>query len=260
MTEDYKRVISETLASGVEPISRKYSGVYDGYGEEPIAYFTETEIFTAASGIVSGYRAAIDDNEIGVRFSLSGISSAYEANVRLNESDKRVYFITADITKSFLTGDTAKLLDGLVKRGVNGDGICRTFTEKAITDGKDAAINGNADARGMGFKTAINAFGGELPLSVLMRTPVDYLFLSPQFTATLRWRDTKGAFTAFTGLLGALRIRAVLCGVKDDDAIRDATAAECFGIVPAADYKGQFSYSERGKDLKDILSYGVNAL
>ena len=33
MAEVLTNIIAETLSSGVEPLNRKYYGIYDGYGE-----------------------------------------------------------------------------------------------------------------------------------------------------------------------------------------------------------------------------------
>ena len=259
MAEVLTKIITETLSSGVEPLHRKYYGIYDGYGEVPIAYLTETEVFTAASGIVADYRNAIENTEVGRRFSLSCIASAIRAVRGLREVDRQVSFITAEVTGSFLSGNVLKDLDGLLD-DVSGEKICLAFSEKTLTEGGEKVKGGIADARGMGFSTAVYGFNGEESLSALMRVPVNYAFLSPEMTALTCDRNKSGLFTALTGLMRSLRISTVLCGVNNDDAIRDATAAECFGIMPSQDYSGQFGFRKGGADFNDIISDGERVL
>lgn len=260
MTDTLSKIIAETLSSGVEPIGRKYFGIYDGYGDVPIAYFTKAEVFTALSGIVRDYEKAIDKNEVGKRFSLSCIENAVRALTELKKKDKPVSFISASVTTSFMSGDVLKDLETVSMGEIERSNVCLTFTEKAMTDGGDDFIKGVADARGMGFSTAVCDFNGEQSLSLLMDSPVDYVFLSPEFTSLSENRNKHGVFTSFTGLMRSLRISAILCGVKTDDVIREATASECFGIMPSVDYSGQFSFRKGGRELKDILSDGESAL
>ena len=260
MTDTLAKIIAETMSSGVEPLHRKYHGIYDGYGDVPNAYLTETEVFTAVSGIVADYKAAIDANETGKRFSRSCVENAVRALDKLKSGDRRISFITAEVTSSFLTDDVIKNLDGVLEDGEDRSAICLTFTEKAMISGGDKFAEGVADARGLGFSTAVYDFNGEQSLSALMKMPVDYAFLSPAVSALSRDRNKPGLFTALTGLLRSLRISAILCGVKNDDAIRDAIAAECFGVMPAEDYSGQFVFKKGGRDLNDIFSDGDETL
>lgn len=259
MAEVLTKIITETLSSGVEPLHRKYYGVYDGYGEVPIAYFTETEVFTSVSGIVADYKSAIENTETGRRFSLSCIASAIRAVRELRERDRQISFITAEVTGSFLRGNVLKDLDGILG-DVSGEKICLAFSEKALIEGGEKVAEGIADARGMGFSAAVYGFNGEESLSALMRVPVNYAFLSPEMTVKTRNRDKSGLFTALTGLMRSLRISTVLCGVDGDDAIRDATATECFGIMPSDGYTGQFNFRKGGADINDILSDGERVL
>ena len=259
MTETIAKIIAETLTSGIEPLHRKYVGIYDGYGDVPTAYLTETEIFTTASGVVKEYRDAIEKNETGKRFSLSCVENAVRALNKLKKKDRRVTFVTAEVTESFLS-EGVKELEKVLEQGVNPSEICLTFSEKALIDGGEKVAEGIADARGMGFLTAISSFNGEESLSALMKVTVDYAFLSPTVTALSSDRNKRGVFTALTGLLNPLRISAVLCGVKDDDTIRSATATECFGVIPSDEYSGQFAYKKGGRELQDILSDGDETL
>lgn len=259
MTETLTKIITETLSSGVEPLHRKYYGIYDGYGEVPTAYLTETEVFTAASGIVADYRKAIENTEVGRRFSLSCIESAIRTVRGLREADRQVSFITAEVTGSFLSGNVLKDLDGLLD-DLSGEKICLTFSEKTLIEGGEKVAEGIADARGIGFSAAVYGFNGEGSLSALMRVPVNYAFLSPEMIAKTRSRDKSGLFTAFTGLMRSLRISTVLCGVNNDDAIRDATAAECFGIMPSEDYAGQFNFRKGSAEFNDIVADGERVL
>ena len=144
MAEVLTKIITETLSSGVEPLHRKYYGIYDGYGEVPIAYLTETEVFTAASGIVADYRNAIENTEVGRRFSLSCIASAIRAVRGLREVDRQVSFITAEVTGSFLSGNVLKDLDGLLD-DVSGEKICLAFSEKTLTEGGEKVKGGIQD-------------------------------------------------------------------------------------------------------------------
>ncbi|MBO4594876.1 MAG: EAL domain-containing protein [Clostridia bacterium] len=258
--EVISNIIAETLSSGIEPLHRKYHGIYDGYGDIPTALFTETEVFTSATGVITGYKGSIDKSEIGRRFSLSSIANAIRVLNELEKHDVRVSFVTAEITSSFLSGDVAKDLGELLNESVKPESVCLVIDEERLKDGGEKVAEGVAEARGMGFPVAVNGFDGEQSLSSLMKVTVDYAFLSPDMTARLKDRNKEGLFTALTGLLRSLRVSTVLCGVKDDELIRDATAAECFGIMPSDDYAGQFNFRKGGGELKEIISDGERAL
>ena len=260
MTESLSKIIAETLSSGIEPLHRTYLGIYDGYGDVPVAYLTETEVFTSVSGVVADYKKAIDGNEVGKRFSLSCISNAVRTLERLNEKDRQVSFITADVMSSFLRGNVASDIKSVVKDDTDLSKVCLMTDEDILVRGGEKAADGIADLRGMGFSVAVRSFNGEQSLSALMKIPVNYVFLSPEMTALSRSRNKSGLFTALTGLLRSLRIDAVLCGVEDDDAIRDATAAECFGIMPSNGYAGQFKFRKGAAALNEILSDGDKVL
>ena len=246
-------IINETLASGVEPLRRLYSGVYDGYDDEPVAYVSETEVFLTSVGILTDYEAAIDAKEVGVRWSLSNVAAAYRALVALRDAGKKALFVTAEVTKSFLEGDVEGSLNALLADGVESDGILLAFSEKALLTSRKAA-EGVRTARAMGFKAAVTDFSGDQSLTTLTASPVDYAFFAPELTALSGDRDKPGLFTALTTLVRALRVSIVLTGVKTDDVIRDATAAECFGVMPHRTYEGEFSFPRTGLTLEEVLS------
>ena len=230
MSEVVTKIISETLASGVEPLRRRYYGVYDGYDDMPVAYVVETEVFLSATGVITGYEQAIDDRAVGIKWSISNIAAAYRALQRLREKDKKAAFITASVTTSFLESDVEKSL---------------LSSEKAR--------KGAETLRAMGYGAAIFGFSGAQSLNSVTEAPVDYVFLSSEVTALSGDRDKPGVFTALMSLLRALRCEIVLCGVKNDDVIRDATASECFGVMPDAEYQGEFSFPMNGVEIDTIL-------
>ena len=246
-------IINETLASGVEPLRRLLSGVYDGYDDEPVAYVSDTEVFLTSVGILTDYAAAIDGAEVGVRWSVSNIAAAYRVLTAIRDAGKKATFVTAEVTKSFLEGDVEGALNALQAEGVESDGILLAFPEKVLLTSPKAA-EGVRTARAMGFKAAAMGFSGDQSLTTLTTSPVDYVFFSPELTALSGDRDKPGLFTALTTLVRALRVSIVLCGVKTDDVIRDATAAECFGVMPDRTYEGEFSFPRTGLTLDEVLS------
>lgn len=254
MSEPIARIISETLASGVEPLRRRYRAIYDGYGDVPTAYFTETEVFTSATGVMTGYEKAVDGTDTGRRLSLSNIRSAAYALERLHEKEKNPAFVTAFVTRSFLTGDVKEDLASLEKEGVNPDGICLAFYEDALVLGKEKAREGISEARSMGYQTAICDFSGEQSVASVSEGNAEYVFFSEKMTALTLDRNKPGVFTALTSLLKALRFRIVLCGVKNDAQMREGTAAECYGVIPDDEYVGEFTFPKGGRDLEEILT------
>lgn len=255
VSEVVEKIINETLASGVEPLRRTFSGVYDGYDDAPIAYVSDTEVFLSATGVIKGYQSAIDQREVGVRWSLSNIAAADRAVNAIHEAAKKAVFVTAFVTRSFLEGDVEGALAKLAADGVTGENILLAFPEKTIIASQKAK-DGVKTARAMGYKAAIYGFGGEESLSALTAAPVDYVFFSPEMTALSGDRDKPGLFTAITTLLRALRVSIVLCGVKTDDVIRDATAAECFGVMPDETYEGEFNFPKQALSLDEVLAQG----
>lgn len=259
MSEVITKIITETLASGIEPLQRSYKGVYDGYDDRPVAYLTETAVFTTETGVLTGYEDAINENDTGRRWSLSNITAACRAIERLAEGDKHPAFLTAAVTKSFLEGDVAKDLADLEEAGIRGDGICLLVNEKDLAADSRAA-DGVAEARSFGYKTAIYGYSGTQSLLSLTATPADYVFLAPEITALAEDHNKPGLFTALTTLLRSLRTEIILCGVKNDDTIRDAIAAECFGVVPDPSYEGEFAFPKENLDIDTILSDEENEI
>lgn len=256
MSEVLTDMIEDTLASGVEPLGRKYFGVFDGYGDVPIAYVTTTEVFTTASGVLTDYIDAIDKNEIGKRWSISNIKSAAKSIARLKEKDRHPAFITAEVTSSFICGKVKDDLEKLISSGLCSDNICLAIEEKTLVENKDKAAQGISEARSMGFQTAIIGFDGEQSLSLLFGVGCDYVFLSSDWTALALDKNKPGAFTALIGLLHSLRKDVVLCGVVSDEEMREATASECFGIMPGKEYVGQFSFPMEGRGIAEISKDG----
>lgn len=247
-----ENIINETLASGVEPLRRLYKGVYDGYDDEPIAYVSETEVFLTSTGVITDYDAAIDDKEVGKRWSVSNVAAAHRALNAIREAGKKAVFVAAFVTKSFLEGDVEGALSALEEEGITGESLVIAFRERVLLT-SSKAINGVATLRAMGYKAAVYGFSGEQSLATLTAAPVDYVFFAPELTAFSGDRDKPGLFTAVTTLVRALRTSIVLCGVKSDDVIRDATAAECFGVMPDQTYEGEFSFPKTGLTLDEVL-------
>ena len=259
MSEAITKIINQTLASGVEPLRRVYHGVFDGYEDLPVAYVTETEVFLTATGVIKNYEDAIEEKEVGRRWSISNIAAAHRALTTIRENGKKANFVTAFVTKSFLEGNVADDLAALAKDGVTGEGVLLTFRESALLT-SDQAKEGVATARAMGFQAALYGFNGAESLSGIAAAPVDFMFLSPEMTALSGDRDKPGLFNAIITLLRTLRASIVLCGVKTDDVIRDATAAECYGVMPDESYQGEFSFPKRELELDEVLKLGEGAL
>lgn len=259
MSEVIEKIIAETLASGVKPIERKYRGVYDGYGENPIAYVGETEVFTTASGVLTDYQSAIEDHEIGIKWSIGNVKSAIRALDELEKAENRPAFIAAFVTRSFLESDVAENLAAFEETAdERKERICLIFSENALESA--IAEKGASEARGAGFKTAIDGFSGERSLAALTACPTDYVFFSEKMTALAGDRNKPGVFTAFTSLLRSLRTEIILTGVRSDDQIREAIAAECFGIMPSKDYAGEFDFPTEARDLESIKKDGEASL
>ena len=250
-----KKIIKETLASGVEPLRRVFNGVYDGYDDVPVAYVSETEVFLSATGVLKDYQDAIEEREVGVRWSASNVAAAYRALSAIRSAGKKAAFVTASVTKSFLEGDVENALSALESDGVTGEGIVLAVREKSLLSSQKAK-EGIEKARAMGYKVAVFGFSGEQSLNAITTAPVDYAFLAPALTALSGDRDKPGLFTAITTLLRALRVSIVLCGVKTDDVIRDATAAECFGVMPDQTYEGEFSFPKSALALDEVIAQG----
>ena len=253
MSEVVANIINDTLASGVEPLRRLYHGIYDGYDDVAIAYVSETEIFLTVTGRLPDYESKIDLRPVGIKWSVSNIVAAYRALQKLREKGKRVRFITAFVTTSFLEGDVESALTDLAAKGITGEGIVLAIREKTILTSVKAR-KGIEMLRAMGYGAAIYGFSGQESLTGLTEAAVDYVFLTESLTALSGDRDKPGLFTALMTLLRALRCEIVLCGVKNDDVIRDATASECFGVMPSAAYEGEFSFPKAGQDIAEILS------
>ena len=218
----------------------------------PTAYVAETEVFLTTTGIIKGYEASIDKRSVGIRWSISNIAAAYRALQELRANDKKAYFITAPVTTSFLEGDAAAELERLAGDGITGDGIVLAIREKTVLT-SEKARQSIKDVRSMGYGVAVYGFSGAQSLESITAVPVDYLFLSEELTALSGDRDKPGLFNALMSLLRAMRSEIVLCGVKSDDVIRDATAAECFGVIPSEEYQGEFTFPKGGLTLEQIL-------
>lgn len=254
--DTFERMVNETVHSGIAPLQQSYVGVFDGYGECPVAYCGSTALFTAATGVVEAYRAAVADTDTGMRLSLRNLAHGIRCMHQLQAAGRTTRWVSAEAYLALLTSDEAYAsLQGVL------DAEHCDAPERLVLAFDAASLAGRLvevrqrleEIRSLGLCVALTGVTADFALPLLADVRVDYVFFAPTFTALTTDRNKPGVFSAVVGLLHTMGVGVVAEGVVDDDQIRELTAVECFGFLPAADYSGEFLLPKGARDMADIL-------
>ena len=79
--ELFDRLVKETVSSGIEPVTLNFTGIYDCYSARPVAYGTETEMFSSVNGKIKNIADKTDKTETGKNFSVHNIRKADRKSV-----------------------------------------------------------------------------------------------------------------------------------------------------------------------------------
>ena len=238
---DFERIVNETVLSGVAPVNLRYFGVFNGYDERPEALKSQTSIFTSQTGVIEDLSSVT--GERGARLTIRNIVHAIRFLQELSDKDVNIEWISVQANVSLLDEeDVYSALKSVVdaEKCASPEKIRLEFPVEVFDLDRDKVKKGFSDVKASGLGVAISPITAEFALPILMDVPVDHVVLSQKLTALATDRNKTGVLTAIIALLHTMGLKVVADGVANDDEIRELTAVECFGFIPAPEYKGEF--------------------
>lgn len=252
----FERTVNETVLSGIAPVQLHYAGIYDGYTECPLAYMAHTVLFAAPVGTLEDCRPLADDREVGIRLSLAAVVHACRTLSALEDAGRHTCWLSVEGTTSLvLAPDVYDRLTAVLaaEHCVDAGRICVQLPSTVLGLDRAAVRRGLADIKAAGVRIALAPIDADCALVGLMDLPVDIVVLAPALTALATDRNKAGVLAAIAGLVHTMNIAVVADGVTDDDQIRELTAVECLGFVPAPTYSGEFMLPLGLRSAEDIL-------
>ena len=242
--DTFERAVNETVLSGVAPLQLSYVGVFDGYGECPVAYRARTTLFTTATGAIeNGRDLAQADAALGILLTQRALAHAIRCMQTLLDHERTTRWIAVEAAASLLTADDAYALLSDVLQQENchcAERICLEFPPYVVGLDRAKVRRNIADIKSLGLLVALAPITQDFALTTLLDVPMDYVVLDASVTALATDRNKAGVLAAMIGLLHTMGASVVADGVKSDEEIRELTAVECFGFVPDRIYRGEF--------------------
>ena len=241
--DQFEKIVNETLLSGIAPLQQHYVGIFDGYGECPIAYRSYTDLFTASTGVIEESRGKIDQKAIGARISIRNVVHGIRTMQNLIDQGRTTKWISVEASTSLLMEeDLFTSLDEVLKKESfsQTEKICLMFSPSVMKVESELVRKGMADIKALGLKIALGPITKEFALSSIMDLPIDVVVLASELTLLATDRNKPGVLGAMIALLHTMGVSVVAEGVENDDQIRELTTVECFGFIPTLSYRGEF--------------------
>ena len=251
----FDRLVNETVSTGIEPVSLKYTAIYDCYTADTVAYTTETELFSSASGVISDLGDKLANEDISVDICFHGIAKAIRFIKKTCEADGKLRWVAVKGTEKFLTqNDLCAALEKLFKEKDFSatDKLCIDFSESILNADRKSVIKGIADLKVLGIKTTISGITANSPLTALSEVNADAAVLSSELTGFATDRNKPAVFSSLVRLLKAMDVAVIADGVRTDDEIRELNKCECMGFIPAKEYSGKFPLIIGKQDKKSV--------
>ena len=253
----FENTVKETVSSGIEPVTLKYISVRDCYSARPVAYRTETELFSTASGMIAEAAGRIDGSKEVKDFCLHNMAKAIRAIRAFGKSNRKIEWISVQGTTAFLIQDdlysaVKSLFDEYDFQ--DGNKICVEFTKSILEADRERVLKGIADLKVLGVKTLISGFAADgFPTSSLLDVAVDAVVLAPEITALALDRNKPGVLSSLIRFIRSMDVAIIADGANTDDEIRELNKAECFGFIPSKSYSGRFDITADKLDFASAL-------
>ena len=255
--ELFDRIVSETVSSEIEPVAFKFTGIYDCYSAKPLAYRTETELFSSLYGKITDFSEKIDASETGRNLTLYAIRKAIRYLKKFKAAERKIEWISVTGTTAFLFDeDLYGTLKALFDKEnfSETDKICIEFTKNIFTLDRQKVLKGLADLKVIGIKTVISGFAADgFPVSALLDVSVDAVILSPEITALALDRNKPDVLSSLVRFVKSMNANVIAEGAATDDEIRELNKMECFGFIPSKDYSGRFTFKAEKRDFASAL-------
>lgn len=255
--ELFDRLVKETVSSGIEPVTLNFTGIYDCYSARPVAYRTETEMFSSVNGKIKNIADKTDKTETGKNFSIHNVRKAIRCIKAMTAAERRFSWISVTGTTAFLTQDDLySVADGIFKEEnfTETGKLCIEFSKNILNADRDKVLKGLADLKVLGIKTVISGVAADgFPTSALLDVAVDHVILTPEITALALDRNKPGVLSSLIRFLRSMDVSVIAEGVSDDDTLRELNKAECFGFIPSKNYSGRFPVIKGSQDFASAL-------
>lgn len=256
----FDKLVEETLSSGIEPLQLSFTRIYNLHTGYPIAYRTDTTLFSTVCGELSqkDYAAEIEGTTIGTNLTLKNIKKAIKCIKKFKENDRKVLWISVKSTASFLTDNDvhATLTKVFAEMKFDeADKLCLEFDRAICFADREKVQKGIADLKVLGVRSMIGDFDqNNFPMTALTTLPVDIVVLSPEITAIGQDRNKVGVLPALIRFVRSMNISVVAAGIETDDQIREMNKAECIGFIADENYRGKFELVKEKNDFLSVLN------
>lgn len=253
----YERTVNETVLSGIAPLQLTYLGVFDGFGECPVAYRAHTALFTTATGIIDDPMNVVKEDELGILVTLRALAHAIRCMETLLDRNRTTQWIAVEASGQLLLADDAygMLVEVLeAEHCRDAKRICLEFPPYVMGLDRAKVQKSMRDVKAAGLSIGIATIDKAFAASELMDLPVDYVVLDKELSALATDRNKTGVLAAMIAFMHTMDVQCVADGVSDDDQIRELTAVECFGFVPAENYVGEFMLPMGYREEEAILA------
>lgn len=258
--ENTEIYVAHTLESGVEPIEMRFLPLYDCYYHRVIGYTGQGYINSVLYGTLppAEYLPALETDPLGADFAIRCLKNTLAALRATKTNLFRVEYVGVLCPISLLRD--ARLYDRLAAIAGREEStllqkIHLEFDCTLLSMEKELLKTAFSDVRAAGFRISVRGYGTPgFPMTALIDTAPDAVYLSALITALLSDREKAAAAPAFARFAGSMEVQVIAEGVSNDGQIRELNSAECAAFLPAASYRGAYRLSCEEKKLPRLLT------
>lgn len=248
-TEDTEKYVARTLEAGVEPVELRFLPLYDCTDRSVYGFTGYALINSVLYGTLTpaDYMPALENESAGTELAVRSLKNTAAALAGTRTDVRRLAYAGVLCPPSALTD--ARLYDRLAALAEHTDQkilkkLHLEFDREILGLERERVLPAFSDIRAAGFSVAIRGYGeSEFPMTALIDTAPDAVFLSPSAVDLFNDREKAAAVPALVRFAGSLGVRVIAGGVRNDGQVRELNSAECTAFLPSAAYRGAYHLS-----------------
>lgn len=259
-TENTEIYVARTLEAGVEPIELRFLPMYDCYEHRVIGYTGRALINSVLYGTLApkDYMPALEDESTGAELAVRSLKNTAAALLGTSADLSGLEYAGVLCPPSALT--EPRLYDRLAGLAEHTDKqilkiLHLEFDRAILSLDRERVCSAFSDIRAAGFSVAVRGYGeAEFPMTALIDTAPDVVFLASSAVALSGNRETAAAVPALVRFAGSLGVRVIAEGVWNDGQVRELNSAECTAFLPSGSYRGAYELSADEGRLPRLLT------
>ena len=239
--EDY---VEMTLESGVAPLELRYAQINSCYKKLPVAYRTFTYLNSITQGVLGpeNYSFAADETEQGIRLAGRNIKEAVKAIKSFEINNRKIDFISVRCPACLVVRDDFyEWMKNLIAETGLADStkLCLEFSQSLLYEDLEKVRLGILNLKILNVRSMMSGLtSNSCPIASLMTVPVDFVVITPEFTALADNRNKGSALMSLIGFIKSLQIEIIADGALNDEQIRLLSRQEVYGYIPSPLYVG----------------------